>query len=133
MPKGKRTEKEYEEEIEKTAKRMAKKKEGLRSARDSEDWFDFLDNWGIDMSSDTRVDFMEKVRDKIVTDYRPKPVVPPTAEEKSYYRSRGIEAETGKVYRDIKTGRFTSEAKDTEPVVIYRHIKTGRFVSPLFL
>ena len=61
----KRTAKEYEDEIEKTAKRFRKHPEALRSAKNSSEWLKFLDNLGIDMSSSSRKDFFDKVRGEL--------------------------------------------------------------------
>lgn len=70
MPKGKkRNVREYEDEIEKAAKRMKKKPEHLKSARTSREWLGFLENLNIiDRQSDSleKKNFWEKVR-KVVS------------------------------------------------------------------
>ena len=67
MPKGrKRTQKEYENEIEEAAKRMQKHPESLESARNSGAWLDFLDDIGIrTIVNRPGLDFWKQVRDKM--------------------------------------------------------------------
>ena len=98
MPKGrKRTEAEYEREIEEAAKRIKKHKEGLTSARDSEEWLEFLQDKGITTTdSKEGQDFWEKVRDKM-------PVMQRREERKTGYeelREAGIPADIARQARD---------------------------------
>ncbi len=118
MPKGKRkkrTEEEYEKEIEEATKRMQKYPEHLRSARDNEAWKEFLTNIGVTTG---KADFWQNVRDTIYI------------KEVGFTPAQlgvNIEIVTG-VYRD-KKGKFTSKADGNKPVVSLRDKTTGRFTS----
>lgn len=105
MPKGrKRNSEEYEKEIDEAAKRMRKKPEGLKSARSSKTWLDFLDDIGISVNSTGKSDFWEQVRDKV-------------------YEREEIQVKYN-VRRKLKSGKYS------KPVTIYRSGITGRFISP---
>lgn len=70
MPKGnrKRTEEEYEREIEEASKRIRKHRENITSARDSDTWIDFLtDTFGVSPQAvNNGQDFWESVRQDIL-------------------------------------------------------------------
>ena len=69
MLKGrKRTAAEYDQEIEEAAKRMQKRPEGLRAAKSSSAWRDFLDDIGVSskiLEGESGSKFWEDVRDKM--------------------------------------------------------------------
>ena len=115
MPKGKkRTEAEYEKEIEEASKRMKKHHEFLASAQSSPEWQAFLEDIGIETY---KADFWEDVRINVNIQEH-------GFTEKELAEQR-VEIITGKVYRG-KGGKFTSEKTD-KPIVVYR--KDGLFTS----
>lgn len=98
MPKGrKRTQADYEREIEEAAKRIKKHREGLEAARDSQDFLDFLDSIGITtIDSSAGQDFWENVRQKM-------PAVVRQAERRKSYgelREIGVPAKIARRVRD---------------------------------
>ena len=105
MPKGrKRTKEDYEKEIEETAKRMQKRPEHLKSARNNTTWLAFLDNIGVStIETKQGQSFWERVRSKI------KPTKPTW---KQPYTNL-VTKQTS--YRDSK-GRFVSPASIGAPV-----------------
>ena len=119
MPKGK-GQRDYEREIDEASKRMKKHPEYLRSARDSNEWVEFLSNIGIEpqiIESKTGMDFWEKVRSKI-------------SERELRFTVRELQERNVApvvTYRSTK-GKFTKVITD-KPVVSYRNKETGRFVS----
>jgi len=107
----KRTQEEYEREIEEAAKRMKKRPEALGAARSSREWKDFLDDIGI---TNSNAPFWGNVRDEI--GFTPKRLA-----------EQNIEIETSHLFRDTK-GRFIKTPMD-KLIILYRHKETGRFVS----
>lgn len=68
MPHGrKRTQAEYEREIEEASKRIRKKRENIKSARDSDTFRDFLTNtFGVSPQAlNNGADFWESVRENV--------------------------------------------------------------------
>ena len=99
MPKGrKRTQEEYDREIEEAAKRMQKRPEHLKAARNSKQWLDFLDNIGVTVESGSKQDFWEKVRGQI------KP--PPEKADVSIYSWYSVKRKPVVQYRS-PSGKFT--------------------------
>lgn len=110
MPKGKkRTNEEYEKEIEEAAKRMKKYPEHLKAARYSSEWVEFLSNIGIGTTeSKEGSDFWEKVRNKV------------NIHEHGLSVRRMAELNVEPFHWTSKTGK---------PVNQYRDKETGRFIS----
>ncbi len=101
MPKGnrkKRTQEEYEKEIDDAVKRMQKRPEHLKSAKNSKAWLEFLDGIGINVESDLKQDFWEKVRGQI------KP--PPEKADVSIYSWYSVKRKPVVQYRS-PSGKFT--------------------------
>lgn len=122
MPKGKRSKRDYEREIEEAANRMMKYPEYLEAAMFSQDWQDFLLNVvGVNpdaVLSKAGKDFWASVRDKMPEK--------DTGYTTRYLEEQNVTIVTG-VYRDAK-GRFTN--KPTErPVYSYKDLETGQFRS----
>ena len=114
----KRTAEEYDDEIEKTAKRMRKKREALRSASDSGTWLEFLDNLGIDVSSPARLDFFEKVRNAV----RPPSIIPSVW--KSYLTGGGYSVSAMQEARVV----ITSHERKGQRQIVFRD-SSGKFTS----
>lgn len=104
MPKGrKRTKEEYEKEIEEIAKRMQKRPEHLKTAKNNATWLAFLDNIGVSTIETAQgKSFWEKVRSKIV------PVKPTWKEPYTNLVTKQTS------YRD-KSGKFVSPASIGAP------------------
>lgn len=116
MPKGrKRTPEEYNKEIEEAAKRMKKRPEHLKAAKNSKDWFNFLGNIGIDVDTTARRDFFNKVQNEI----RPRRIIPVplTREYKPISFDRAL----------IKEAHYVRKSGTTQTV--YHSAETGRFIS----
>lgn len=117
MPKGgrKRTQEEYEKEIEDAIKRFRKYPERLRASLDSEDWEDFLVGIGIwDEALYAGADFWERVRQGVQREATARGYQPGFSE------------------REIVEANVTAElyqTKSGKEVIRYRDNETGRFVS----
>ena len=105
MPKGrKRTQEEYNQEIEEAARRMEKYPEHLKSARTSNTWNDFLINIGVNpkaVDSKPGDNFWNKVREEIN---------PRQAERRNIYqeaRQAGMPATLARRIRDWSDERAT--------------------------
>lgn len=107
MPKGrKRTQAEYEEEIEETAKRMRKNyPESLKHARDSESFREFLEGIGITTTETVSgSNFWDGVREKF-----------PIVQRMSKYqeaREAGIPSKIARRMRDFGRDRFDRELEN---------------------
>lgn len=125
-----RTQKEYEFEIAEAAKRMKKYPEHLRSARDSEVWYQFLIN-KVQINPDTidstaGMKFWEDVRNEIKGQepqvFTERQIllqkIEVTERELTMQRldvaeyTRGKQGKTQIVYRDVETGKFVSKKVD---------------------
>lgn len=145
MPKGrKRTQAEYEKEIEEAAERMKKKPEHLKSAKDNATWLEHLENIGVTTTGTKQgQSFWEKVRNKIVPT-RPRytePYVNPKTKQVSYrdskgrfasYKSLGIPKRAKPVRQEPTLRQLAEERvyiyKNPKTMqVSYRDSETGRF------
>ena len=123
MPKGgrKRTQAEYEKEIIEAAKRIQKYQEALKSARQSETWFDFLTDIGVNsdiLESKQGKDFWNDVARNITGK---EPAVHPTARQVAEANSQ---VEQVRYKREFKGGRIGNVS-----YTVFRNKTTGRFVS----
>lgn len=129
MPKGgkKRTNAEYEQEIEDSVKRFKKYPERKRASNSDSQWFNFLNHIGINTETNRQETFWGRVRERVYSDTHPVEqggvkYLPPVSELIHEYDNRTVYFETdvkgsyykeiyfnrkGETYRGIKTGRFT--------------------------
>ena len=112
MAKGrKRTKAEYESEIEEAAKRMKKYPEHKKSAKNSQEWSDFLIDIGVNekvVDSEAGSKFWNDVREEIYT--RP-------AERRNIYkeaREAGMPAKLARRIRDWSPQRATEAIENWE-------------------
>lgn len=145
MPKGrKRTQADYDKEIIDAARRMRKRPEHLRAARNNQSWFEFLENIDIGIDTPQRVNFWREVRNEVNNQIISEAKQRATEREKKITRSRAsgqlihskrtielYNAEVITAYRDAK-GRFTSKKTD-KPAYSYRNTITGKFMSPKYM
>lgn len=121
MPKGrrKRTQEEYDKEVLEAVKRMRKYPEHIRSARQSETWFEFLGDIGVNpdiLESQSGQNFWGRVRGQINAEEREMDISQQRIIEANIraLAERGISVEFGvgkyqrTIYRDIR-GRFVSQ------------------------
>lgn len=135
MPKGgkKRTNAEYEKEIEDAVKRFRKYPERIRSAYDSEDWQEFLIDIGVNPESvSSGYDFWESVREKTVIEI-----------DRDRIKTKGLQDRVSTLIKEYETGKRYIETTiiDNKAVsqyrevyakhTVYRDVKTGRFTKRL--
>ena len=132
MPKGrKRTQAEYEKEIEEAARRMQKHPEYRNSARNNKTWQNFLVNvLGINIDSEEGQKFFNDVRSKIVGTREPAKI---SEYQKYITRDRFSRPTMRQLTEARATLTMDSKGKTihykSSGLPKYRSSETGRFVS----